>query len=138
MSKTKILVHAFWTTRRKENLLPYSIREKLIQHVFTYSKNYSIKLICFNGTENHMHVLIQLHSTQNLAYTIHLIKGESSNWLNDNFFKQGKFRWNDRYNAITVGVKEYQKTKYFIGNQKQYHQSKNLLQETYDIFNGRC
>ena len=81
MSRTSLFIHVIFTTKHKKDFLTEDIKQKTIQHIKANAKRNAIKIKSINATSNHMHLLLQLHSTQNLAYSMHLLKGESSSWV---------------------------------------------------------
>lgn len=136
MSRTSLFIHVIFTTKHKKDFLTEDIKQKTIQHIKATAKRNAIKIKSINATSNHMHLLLQLHSTQNLAYSMHLLKGESSSWVNLNKLLKGHFAWQERYKAITVGVSEVRKVKNFINSQIQIHSTISLQQELKEILTG--
>jgi REP-associated tyrosine transposase len=136
MSKTNLYYHVLFTTKRQKDILSPEKSLKIIQHIKSYAITNAIKIKSINATSNHMHVLLQLHSTQNLAYSMHLLKGESSSWINSNKLMENHFAWQERYRATTVSLNDVRKVKKFINFQSQYHSAISLRQEMHDLLSG--
>lgn len=69
-----------------------------------------IYLDSINAVCDHVHCLISLGSTQNIAKLIELIKGESSYWYNKQDFGN-KLYWQDNYFAVSVSESHIEKVR---------------------------
>ena len=79
-----------------------------------------------NGVEDHMHLLIQLMPSQNLAQVVRSIKTASSNWLNENRLLATPFEWDENYYALSVSPSSVKQVKDFIEKQEEHHKVKHL------------
>jgi putative transposase len=64
---------------------------------------------------------------------MHLIKGESSFWINKNKLTKEKFEWQDEYFAVSVSESVVDKVRDYIKKQEIHHEKKSF-QEEYDEF----
>jgi len=100
--------------------------------MYRYAKNKSIYIESINGYTDHMHVLVRLNSTQTIAQTAQLLKGESARWLNNQaaannqLFNGILFEWQRSYYALSVGEVELKRIKRYIRNQELQHTLKQL------------
>lgn len=78
MSKVNIWVHIVWITRLRKPFLRNSFKWKLYKHIRTNADEKNIHIDFINGTEDHIHCLIKLKSTQSLSRVVQQLKGESS------------------------------------------------------------
>ncbi len=77
----------------------------------------------------HVHVLIDLPTHLSIEETMHLFKGASSHWINENGLVPGKFGWGRGYGAFSVsqsGVTEV--TDYIVG-QEEHHRRRSFAKE---------
>ena len=84
-----------------------------------------------NIQPDHVHMLLSLPSDKTIAKIAKDLKGESSNWINENKFIPGKFRWQRGYGAFSVSVSQLEIVKQYINNQDKHHRKKSF-QEEYD------
>ena len=129
MSYTKILIHSIWVTKNRQPYLHKNIRQQVFDHIKTKSKEKGIYIDSINGFAEHVHCLISLSRKQNIADCLHLIKGESSHWINKEKLTGMKFSWQDDYYAVSVGISQLNNLRSYIRNQEQHHKKRSFMQE---------
>ena len=67
--------------------------------------------------------------SQSPAQIANLIKGESSNWINQNDFIKIKFSWQNGYGVFSVSDSQLNKIRSYILNQENHHQKMTYLEE---------
>jgi putative transposase len=133
MPYTKILIHAVWATKDRKHLLNKENLAQLILHMREYSPTKNIYLLNVNGSSDHLHCLISLSSDQNIATVMHLLKGESSFWVNRSLKMPEKFGWQDEYYAVSISPSHFERINNYINIQEEHHKKKTFQQE-YDEF----
>ncbi len=91
-----------------------------------FEKGIFLRII--NGYTDHLHCLISLGKEQNVSKVAQLIKGESSNWINNNNLISDKFFWQDDYFAVSVSESQVESVINYIENQET-HYSKITFEE---------
>jgi putative transposase len=133
MPFVKILIHAVWATKDRKKLLSIENKNLICNHIRENAKSKDIYLLNVNGFENHLHCLISLSSSQNIATVMNLLKGESSFWANKNLELNEKFEWQDDYFAVSISQSHFNVVNNYISNQENHHKKKTF-QEDYDEF----
>jgi len=133
MPYVRIWVHLVWTTHNREPYLSKDIRRKLFVHTKENAKAKGIYLDFINGYLEHVHCLISMNAEQNISKIAHLLKGESSYWINKNQLSRSKFFWQDDYYVKSVSDSEINRVRDYIRNQEEHHRKKTF-QEEYDEF----
>ena len=133
MSSLKLWVHVVWATKDRKALLESSIRLKVIDHIRAYAGSKNIFIDHINGHVDHIHCLISLGVDQNIGGVVHLLKGESSHWINKNKLMGTRFSWQNEYFATSVSHSQIDILRKYIRNQEQHHQ-KRTFQEEYQVF----
>lgn len=82
-----------------------------------------------NGMPDHIHILLGLKPDCNLSDLVRDIKANSSKWINENKFVQGKFEWQTGFGAFTVGYSQVQTVVNYILNQEEHHKRKTFMDE---------
>ena len=129
MSWVRIWVHLVFCTKNREPFLEKNIRAKVFEHIKANAESKKIWLDCVNGYSEHAHCLISLGRDQSISEVAHLIKGESSFWINKNKLTRSKFMWQDDYWAISVGENRLKDTRNYILNQEAHHSRTTFKQE---------
>ncbi|MFZ5552990.1 MAG: transposase [Bacteroidota bacterium] len=122
MSWVRIWVHLVFSTKNHERFLKTGDLRKLVfQHMLRYAKEKDIYVDCINGYDDHAHCLISLGREQSISQVAHLLKGESSHWINKNKITSEKFNWQDDYWAVSVGEQHFKRLRKYIHQQEQHH-----------------
>ena len=81
----KVYIHFVWSTK---NRIPFlntrKLRTKVWIHIKQNAKEKGIFIDFVNGYSDHCHCLVSLKHNQSIQEIMHLIKGESSFWINEN------------------------------------------------------
>lgn len=101
-SYSRCWLHLIWETLRREPMLDKRAAAKASVNLSEYSfeKGIYMKISYFNA--DHTHVLIDLPTNLTIEQVIHLFKGSSSHWINQNRLVKGRFAWGRGYGAFSV------------------------------------
>ena len=134
MAYTRIYVHLVWTTSKKIKFLRKEIRQDVFNHIKSYGMEKGIYIDQVNGYNNHVHCLIGLKADQNISTIMHLLKGESSHWINEKkLVRVGKFGWSAGFGAFSVSESQVEKVKKYIEGQVEHHKRLSFDEE-YQMF----
>lgn len=129
MSFTKIYLHCVWSTKNREIIIPNSFRPVLLAHFKEYCQSKEIFLDFVNVHKDHVHALISLGRKQNIAEVMHLLKGESSHWINKMKTLPYHFMWQDDYYAASVSFSHVERVREYIKNQDEHHRKMTWKEE---------
>lgn len=88
-----------------------------------------IKLLAAGGVDDHIHLLISMPATINLAKALQLIKGGSSKWIHETFAEHSLFEWQEGYGAFSIGSGDIERTVKYINNQAEHHKKMDFKTE---------
>lgn len=129
MSYITVYVHYVWSTKNRIPYLNDTIRPKVIEHIKENAKAKNIYIEAINGYKEHMHCLVSMGPDKSLEQIAHLLKGESSYWINKNNLTSQKFGWQNEYWAAGVGKSELKRVRNYIKNQEEHHQKDSFEEE---------
>jgi len=121
MATVKIWIHLVWTTKKRIPYLTEGIRKVVFKHIKENAKKKRIHIDFINGHKDHVHALISMRSQNSISEIAHLLKGESSHWINKNKFIRYKFAWQDEFYAASVCYSEINIVRDYIKNQESHH-----------------
>ena len=126
-----IWIHATWATKLRLPVLEKTWRKALFQFMKENSKTHHIHLDFVNGVEDHVHILFKLHSTQTVAHTMQIIKGNASKWINEQNYMPDEeiFSWQDGYGAISVSPDRIERVRNYIKKQEEHHRKQSYKEE---------
>ena len=125
----RIWIHVVWSTKNRVPSLLKSTRQKIFQHIKDNGKLKNIHVDFVNGHIDHVHCLISLKATQDIATIVQLLKGESSYWVNKHQLLPEALEWQDDYFAVSVSESGVNAVREYIKNQEEHHKKKTYKQE---------
>jgi len=120
-SYTRCWLHLIWTTKNQEKILTSKSRRSLSRFLFDYARDKGIYMKINYVNPDHVHGLIDLPTHLSIEEIFHLLKGSSSNWINQNDFLEKKFAWDKGYAVFSVSHSQLAKISDFIRMQEEYH-----------------
>lgn len=119
-------VHCIFSTKNRMALIPPALQGRLWAYIFGTAKKLAINLLAVGGTANHIHLLLGLPVTMNVAEAMQKLKANSSRWISE----QGiRFQWQDGYGAFSVSPSLVPTVQTYIRNQEQHHQKRDFEDE---------
>lgn len=135
MSYVRVMIHAVWGTKNRAPFLNGEIVAKVIWHIKENAHQKQIYIDTINAHVDHIHCLIGLNADISIAKTLHLVKGESSHWINKNSLTNSRFEWADEYYAASVSESSIYKVRRYIQDQAQHHKKVSFSEECSWLFN---
>lgn len=121
MSYVQSLHHIIIRTKYSENTLVLAHSDELYRYMWGIIKNKKCFLYRINGTQNHIHLLVDIHPTLALADFVRELKTASNFWIKTS----GKFpsfkSWGEKYGAFTLRYQEKDTVIRYIKNQRKHH-----------------
>ena len=124
-----LFVHVIWSVARREAVLTKPVRRVLFVHMQKDGGERGVKIVAAGGVEDHIHCLLQLMPSQNLAQVVKSIRTSSAEWLNGNKLLTEAFEWEEGYMAYSVSPSGVASVVEYIGKQEEYHKTKGLESE---------
>ncbi len=121
MPWVKVWLHFVWSTKGRHPYLNDEIRNRIFEHIRQNAREKGIHIDFINGYIEHVHCLISLGTDQTLEKLMHLIKGESSFWINKNKLTKMRFEWQDEYFVVSVNESSLESVRKYIANQNEHH-----------------
>lgn len=128
-SKVYLFIHVISCVKNKEPLLTKPVRTVLFAHIKKQAAESGINVLSVNGTEDHMHVVVQMMPAQNLAQIMKSIRTESAAWINESKFIKNLFEWEEGFAALSVSPSSVKQVLDYIEKQEEHHKTKTLDSE---------
>ncbi len=128
-NKVYLFIHVITCVKNKEPLLTKPVRTVLFAHIKKHAVEGGINVLSVNGTEDHMHVVVQMMPTQNLAQVMKSIRTESAAWINESRFIKSPFEWEESFAALSVSPSSVKQVLDYIEKQEEHHKTKTLDSE---------
>lgn len=86
-------------------------------------------MLQINGLYDHVHMLIGMRPTQSLSKLMQQVKEDSSKWIKENRFVQGRFNWQEGFGAFSYSRSQVPRVIKYIQEQEIHHSKKTFLEE---------
>jgi putative transposase len=123
------LMHVVFSTKERRRWVTPELRNRLEPYLGGIARKNKMKALCVGGVEDHVHILLSLPATLDIAKAVQLLKGNSSKWVHDNFPEHRSFEWQSGYGAFSIGISGVAETVAYIENQAAHHKRMTFRQE---------
>lgn len=121
MSHTKLYYHIVFRTYKSEPTLPEEKKGLLFAYILEMCKTYGWYLVRINSHYDHVHILLELKSSDKISEAVKAIKGATSAAFKGNVdFPEFK-GWNKGYGAFTLSYREKDMIRKYIMEQSAHH-----------------
>src|SRR2546422_6774172 len=98
-SFTSCLMHCVWATKERRPSIKPELQQRLWPYLGGIARESKMKALMIGGVEDHVHVLLSIHSTLSVAKSIQLLKGNSSKWIHDTFKEHWDFERSEEHTS---------------------------------------
>jgi putative transposase len=126
---TQIHLHGIFSVKYRKALITDPWKESLHRYITGIVQNKGHKMININTMPDHLHMLFGLRPDQSLSNLMQIVKGDSSEWINEQQFTDNIFRWQECYGVFSYEKKTIPIIASYIENQELHHRKKTFLEE---------
>jgi len=126
-------LHITFSTKNRQPVLNETIQNELFRYLGGVCNEYESNPVIVGGTNNHVHLLINLSRKVALMILIEKLKSHSSKWIKTKGDEFKNFYWQRGYGCFSVNPKQLEVVKEYIQNQEQHH-LKLTFEEEYRRF----
>ncbi len=120
-------LHIIFATKDRSSLIPMEIETRLHQYMCGISRESKSPVLQINGTDNHIHILLNLHPAIALSTLVKEVKSYSTSWIKKEGF--GSFSWQEGYGGFSSSKSHVEQIRRYIENQKEHHKLKSFDDE---------
>ncbi|WP_340153153.1 IS200/IS605 family transposase [uncultured Marivirga sp.] len=132
---SQINIHCVFAVKGRKYQLTKDIRPQLFKYLYGILKNDEAYPLAVNGWKDHVHVFFELAPKMSIADHMMKLKSSSSKWLNDHFFENREFKWQEGYGAFSYSKSQRSSVINYIENQEIHHQSVSFKEEYINFLN---
>ena len=129
----QIYIQFVFAVHGRESLLHKTWRDEVFKYMSGIIKGKNQKSIIVNGVSDHVHVLVGLRPSVRICDLVRDIKNNSSRFINEKKFLQGKFEWQDGYGAFSYSRSQIDNVYKYIENQEAHHRKRTFKEEYLDL-----
>lgn len=128
-SYSRCWLHLLWTTLDWEPMLTTSVCAKASRFLTSYARRKGIYMKSNSFNPEHVHALIDLPTSKSIEDVMHLLKGSSSHWINEQRLLPGKFSWGPCYGSFSVSHSQVNQVVAYLAAQEGHHRKQTFSQE---------
>ncbi|MEI6881687.1 MAG: IS200/IS605 family transposase [Bacteroidota bacterium] len=137
MSSTysQIYIQVVFAVKGRENLIQKTWKDELFKYISGIITSKNHKAIIVNGVSDHVHCFIGLKPNMAISDLVRDIKNNSSKFINEKKFIQGKFQWQEGYGVFSYAHSQIENVYNYILSQESHHQKKTFKKEYIEFLN---
>ncbi len=121
-SHRQILYHIIFGTKYRKPAISQDHKIELYKYIWGIIKNKNCILYQINGSNDHIHILSDLHPSVSLANFVKDIKVATSLWMKESGYYPEFEGWAEGYGAFTYAYRDKGTLTKYIKNQERHHQ----------------
>lgn len=118
----KLYYHIIWKTKNLDPLILPKFKDNLYKYIAQIIKNKGWHLMAIGGTQNHVHILVQINPKDTIPDVVCKIKSNSSRFIKETFMME--FVWQKGYGVFTVDRRSIKLITNYILKQEEHHRIK--------------
>ncbi len=126
---TQLYIHCVFAVKFRKAMISPEWDERLRLYITAIVQNNGHKMIAINNMPDHLHLFIGLNPVQSISDLMRLVKGDSSEWINQQKLTKQKFNWQGGYGAFSYSGSHLGNVARYIENQQEHHRKKSFLEE---------
>ena len=126
---TQIYIHIVFSVQERQNLIRKEYKEELHKYIAGIIRNKRQKPIAINSMPDHIHIFIGMLPSIALSDLVRDIKNNSSKFINEKKWLQGKFSWQEGFGAFSYGRSQIEAVVKYIRNQESHHAKRTFKEE---------
>ena len=126
---TQIHIHAVFAVKNRQSLIKNSWKDDLYRYITGIIQNQNHKVLQINGMPDHVHILFGMRPTQSLSELMKFVKQDSSRWINQNAFINGRFSWQAGFGAFSYSKSDISRVIRYIQHQEEHHKTASFQEE---------
>ena len=126
---TQIHIQLVFAVQNRRSMIKGVWKDDLHKYMTGIIQNHGHKVLQINGMPDHVHILIGMRPTQSLSDLMKQLKQDSSKWINESRFVNGRFSWQAGYGAFSYTKEQVPMIIDYIKNQEEHHRQQSFTEE---------
>ena len=130
---TQIHIQSVFSVQNRDCIIKKAWKIELYKYMTGIIQNHGHKVLAIDGMPDHTHIFFGMRPTQSLSDLMQDIKGDSSKWINNKGFIQGRFSWQEGYGAFSYSKSQVDQVIDYISKQEVHHRKRTFTEEYLDF-----
>jgi REP element-mobilizing transposase RayT len=129
-SLSNVLIHVVFSTKHRRPFLRMpELRGTMTGYVIGTLHNIKCPSLIVGVTEDHVHILCNLHRTATIARLVVDVKTSSSKRIKQEGPALADFQWQNGYGAFSVSKSNIEQVEAYIADQEEHHRKRTFQEE---------
>ena len=126
---TQIYIQFVFAVKFRQSVIDITWKERLHKYITGIVQNQGHKMIAINSMPDHIHIFIGCKPHQSVSDLMRIVKGDSSEWINNQKLTPALFRCQEGYGAFSYSLSQISSVAKYIADQEKHHSRKTFLEE---------
>lgn len=126
---SQLYIQIVFAVKGRQNLISINWKDEIYKYITGIITNQKQKLIAINGMPDHIHILVGIKPDVSLSNLVRDIKSNSSKFINEKKWINGKFEWQTGFGAFSYSHSQLVNVVKYIENQEIHHKKKTFREE---------
>jgi len=128
MSNRRLMIylHLVWGTWDGKPWIKPSLERQIYRCIVNQIEKLGCKVIAINGISDHIHLVVRLKTTVQIADLVKKAKGVSARYVNQYLLPKEHFRWRGGYGGFSVSRWDLPMIINYVKKQKIHHNGNTL------------
>jgi putative transposase len=132
---TQLYIQIIFTVKGRLYLISRNHKDELQKYITGIVQNRKHKLMAINCMPDHVHLFISIQPSQSISDLARDIKANSSKFINDNKWINGRFEWQEGFGAFSYSIGDIDIIVNYVLNQEEHHKKKSFREEYLKLLN---
>ncbi len=130
---SQIYIQIVFAVKGRENLISKIHREELHKYITGIVQNRGQKMLSIFCMLDHVHLLVGIKPSITISDLVRDIKAGSSNFINQQYYVNGKFNWQEGFGAFSYSKSQIDTVIKYILSQEEHHKKTTFREEYFDF-----
>ncbi len=130
---SQIYIQIVFAVKGRENLISKIHREELHKYITGIVQNRGQKMLSIFCMPDHVHLLVGIKPSITISDLVRDIKAGSSNFINQQYYVNGKFNWQEGFGAFSYSKSQIDIVIKYILSQEEHHKKTTFREEYFDF-----
>lgn len=126
---TQLHVHFVFAVKYRAAVIHPEWNARLHKYITGIVQNNGHKMLAINSVPDHIHFFAGINPSQSISDLLKLVKGDSSEFINQQGFINRKFQWQSGYGAFSNSHSQIDAVVKYILNQQEHHKKRKFKDE---------
>lgn len=126
---SNLLTHVVFSTKTRLRTIADAIRTDLHAYLGGIVRDMNGTAVIVGGTDDHVHMLLQLPADLNVAECVRVVKASSAKWVHEKWPDRSAFGWQRGYAGFSVSASNAPAVTEYIRNQAEHHRTRSFDDE---------